>query len=98
MEVEIAVEQDFASSGALSATLASTALIGRQLLSAPTVVNAIANQSVFANALFNLQIDLGQVFNYYRKFDGYPLFAGRWCAIARLVDKRLLSLRLSLEV
>ena len=58
-----AVAQDFASSGALSATLASTALIGRQLLSAPTVVNAIANQSVFANALFNLQIDFRQVFN-----------------------------------
>jgi len=48
----------------LSAALATTALIGRRLLSVPTVINAIANQSVFANTPFNLQVNLSQVFNY----------------------------------
>jgi len=50
--------------GALSAALATTALIGRRLLSAPTVINAIANQSVYANAPFNLQINLSHVFSW----------------------------------
>ena len=75
------LEQDFATPDALSATLATTALIGRRLLSAPTVTNAIANQSVFANAPFNLQVDLSQVFNYtgnladvhFSQIDGTPL-------------------------
>jgi len=58
------LEQNFASSDALSATLTATALIGRRLLSAPTVTNAIANQSVFANAPFNLTIDISKVFSY----------------------------------
>ena len=74
-------EQDFAAADALSATLATTALIGRRLLSVPTVTNAIANQSVFANAPFNLQFDLSQVFNYtgnladvhFSQIDGTPL-------------------------
>jgi len=75
------VEQELITSDALSATLAATALIGRRLLSAPTVTNGIANQSVFANASFNLQIDLSQVFNYtenlgdvhFSQLDGTPL-------------------------
>jgi len=70
--------------GALSAALATTALIGRRLLSAPTVVNAIANQSVYANTPFNLQIDLSRVFSWsgsladihFSQADGAPLPSG----------------------
>jgi len=66
---------------AVSAALATTALIGRRLLSSPTVTNAIANQSVYANAPFNLQVDLTQVFSYsgsladihFSQADGTPL-------------------------
>jgi len=49
---------------AVSAALATTALIGRRLLSAPTIVNATANQSVYANDSFNLQVDLSQMFSW----------------------------------
>jgi len=59
-----AVEPNGVAQDALSVALATSALIGRRLLSAPTVTNAIANQSVFANASFDLQVDLSQVFSY----------------------------------
>jgi len=49
---------------ALSTALSTTALIGRRLLFVPAVTNAIANQSVYANDPFNLQVDLSQVFSW----------------------------------
>jgi len=75
------VEPNGMTPDALSAALATTALIGRRLLSVPTVTNAIANQSVYANASFNLQVNLNQVFNYsggladirFLQADGAPL-------------------------
>jgi len=57
-------EPNGVTSEALSAALATTGVIGRRLLSAVTDPKAIADQSAHANAPFNLQIDLGQAFNY----------------------------------
>jgi len=49
---------------ALSAALTTTALFGRRLLSAPTITNSVANQSIFANAPFSLQVNISEVFSY----------------------------------
>jgi len=57
-------EQNFATPDTLTVTLTTTALVGRRLLSAPTVTNAITNQSVFPKVPFNLQIDLSKVFSF----------------------------------
>lgn len=56
-------EQGYFAPETLSAVLSTTAFIGRKLLSAPTVIGSIPNQTVFPGIPFNFTVDLGKVFN-----------------------------------
>ena len=62
------IESSVVTPDALSTAFTTTVLIGKRLLSTTTVTNAIANQSIFANAPLNLQVDLSQIFNYTGSF------------------------------